>query len=751
MNDNKPIKREKNNTTGTGSVKKRGDGLGTGPVGKTDGRKNTDDGKKGDSNPERVRSAEDGKKAPKSKLSVIIGAIVLLLGGGGAGLAGLVGGGGGQGNGPQNATSMTAVDTTVAEGSRAKRTEILGDGKDVVTIMVYMCGTDLESEAGMATSDINEMLAADISDNINLIIYTGGCKQWKTAGISNTVNQIYRIHDGKLECLEADMGNSAMTKADNLTEFINYCATNYPANRNELIFWDHGGGSLSGYGYDETHVAVGSMNLERIDRALNEAGVTFDFIGFDACLMATLENGLMLSKYADYLIASEETEPGVGWYYTNWLTELSGNTSMATTEIGKNIIDDFVDVCAEKCRGQQTTLSIVDLAELEYTVPDKLSAFASSTSELIKNSDYKTVSDARYNTREFAQSSRIDQVDIVNLADNMGTPEAAELSAAVKGAVKYNRTSSNMTNAYGISVYFPYKQAGKVKDAVKINDSIGVNSEYTKCIQDFASLEANGQIVAMENTQSYSAGSLLGALIEGAKNSGLGDIVSGGRAMNAEDAAAYVEANSFDADLLVWNKDGDKSYIDIPQEQWELIHSVAVNVYIDDGEGYIDLGYDNTFEIEDNRLIDAYDGTWLSIDGQVVAYYFLDAEADGDNYMITGYVPVMLNDKRAELLLTFDNDNPDGYVSGVRFVYTDGSTDTVAKSMDGLHEGDKLDFICDYYSYDGTYADSYYLGDTITVGSEVTIANIDISAEKANVTYRLSDIYNQVYWTPVVE
>ncbi|MCR5235609.1 MAG: hypothetical protein K6E34_00220 [Lachnospiraceae bacterium] len=36
----------------------------------------------------------------------------------------------------------------------------------------------------------------------------------------------------------------------------------------------------------------------------------FDFIGFDACLMATVETAYMLSPYADYMIASEEFEPG---------------------------------------------------------------------------------------------------------------------------------------------------------------------------------------------------------------------------------------------------------------------------------------------------------------------------------------------------------------------------------------------------------------------------------------------------------
>ena len=129
-----------------------------------------------------------------------------------------------------------------------------------------------------------------------------------------------------------------MTKPDTLTGFIQWCNQNYPANRRELIFWDHGGGSISGYGYDEKNPGSGSMTLSGINQALKNAGVTFDFIGFDACLMATVETALMLDDYADYMIASEETEPGVGWYYTNWLTELSADPSMSTLEIGKREI-----------------------------------------------------------------------------------------------------------------------------------------------------------------------------------------------------------------------------------------------------------------------------------------------------------------------------------------------------------------------------------------------------------------------------
>ena len=98
----------------------------------------------------------------------------------------------------------------------------------------------------------------------------------------------------------------------------------------------------------------------------------------------------------------------MGWYYTDWLTALASNTSMPTIEVGQRIVDTFVDTCAQKCRGQLTTLSVIDLAELEATLPAPLSAFSRAASQLIQNQEYQTVSRARSGTREFAQSSKID-------------------------------------------------------------------------------------------------------------------------------------------------------------------------------------------------------------------------------------------------------------------------------------------------------------------------------------------------------
>ena len=772
MDNNRPRGRERNVTGPGKTVQKRGEGLGGGPVGEA-GRGSS-------------RQTSSGTRSTGTRrvggMQLIVLLLVALLGGGG-GLTALLGGqpsnpvpsgqqqvqpggnsgwtsmlsglgGGSMSSGWKYEANTGRLDSSVAAGSREKYTKLLGGGKDTVTIMVYMCGTDLESRSGMGTSDLQEMLNASFGRNINLLIYTGGCKAWKNSAVSSSDNQIWQVRDGKLVCLQKDLGSVSMTDPGTLAGYIQWCAKNYPASRYELILWDHGGGSVSGYGYDEKFTSSGSISLAGLDSALSAAGVKFDFIGFDACLMATVETALTMSQYADYLIASEETEPGVGWYYTDWLTDFGKDTSKPTIQVGRNIVDSFVDTCAQKCPGQLTTLSVIDLAELEHTLPDALTEFSNATTKLIREQEYQTVSNARSGTREFAQSSKIDQIDLVHLAQNLGTREGKALTDVLLSAVKYNRTSSNMTNAYGLSVYFPYRKTNTVDRAVSTFEQIGMVRSFTRCIRQFSDVVASGQ--AVSGSSNSPLPSLLGML---GGNSGvttqdisalLGGLL-GGRSLDMEDAEQYITEHRFAEENLSWSTGSDGiPVLRLSEEQWGLVQTLELNLFYDDGEGYIDLGLDAVYEFDDDgALLGDSGSSWLAIEGQPVAYYHTVTVDDGTNYTITGRVPVLHNGSRAELILVFDNDHPHGFVAGVQAVYLEGETDTIAKNMTGLQNGDTLEFLCDYYSYSGEYQDSYLLGEPLTVTQELTISDVPLEGA-TRATYRFTDLYHQHYWTPVV-
>lgn len=665
------------------------------------------------------------------------------------------------------ASSTGSANTAVALGAKPKRTIIKGNGKDVFTIMIFMCGTDLESQYGMATADLNEILSAKISDKVNIIVETGGTTQWKNSTVSSATNQRYQCTSGGLKLLQDDLGKKSMTDPNTLSDFIQYSKKNFPANRYALIFWDHGGGSINGYGYDQNFPGT-SMTLDKIDTALKNGGCEFDFVGFDACLMATLENAMMLGDYADYLIASEETEPGIGWYYTDWVTQLSKNTSLSTVDIGKAIIDSFVETCGAKCPRDKATLSITDLAELSGTLPPAFTAFASSTGSLIDSGEYQAVADARGTAREFGQQAQIDQIDLIHFAQKLKTNDAAAMIGVLDQCIKYNRASGTISNANGMAIYFPYGKLTGLNFMLSTYDKIGMDLKYRDCITRFANLEAGGQIVtsgdsnplnALLGTSGGSTGTdlvsgLLSSFIGGGDFSSLlGKSVQGtgwvdpDRLMRSVD---YYEQHYLDnSHIVLTEKDGGQ-VLSLSEEEWGLVQDICLNVFIDDGDGYIDLGLDNVFELDDDGNLKVnYDGTWLAIDGHAVSYYFISQDVQGDEYTITGRVPARLNGQLVDIIIVFTNEHPEGVIAGARIVYS-GETDTVAKGLAEIQEGDEIDFLCDYYTYDGEYSSSYLLGEQMIADEELTVSNMGLGDVDCMVTYQLTDIYQNTYWTPAV-
>ena len=89
----------------------------------------------------------------------------------------------------------------------------------------------------------------------------------------------------------------------------------------------------------------------------------------------------------------------------------------------------------------------------------------------------------------------------------------------------------------------------------------------------------------------------------------------------------------------------------------------------------------------------------------------------------------------------------------LRLVDHTGEQGQPVGALDKEQEGpiqDKIDFICDFYSYDGKYQDSYMMGEQMTVDGSLTISDVTLPDGKVRLTYRLTDIYNQAYWTETI-
>ena len=209
-----------------------------------------------------------------------------------------------------------------------------------------------------------------------------------------------------------------------------------------------------------------------------------------------------------------------------------------------------------------------------------------------------------------------------------------------------------------------------------------------------------------------------------------------------------MEQNSFNGGALVW----ENGMISLPESQWALVQSLHNNLFYDDGMGYIDMGMDTVFEFDDyGNLLAPGELTWIAVNDQPVAYYHESTFDDGESYSILGRIPVLYNGDRAELVVEFTDADPYGSVIGVRRVYKDGETETVAKTMDAVQDGDVIDFVCDYYSYEGEYLDSYMLGDQLVVDGELRISDVYVDEEFSRMTYLFTDIYNQQYWSEPVK
>ena len=192
---------------------------------------------------------------------------------------------------------------------------------------------------------------------------------------------------------------------------------------------------------------------------------------------------------------------------------------------------------------------------------------------------------------------------------------------------------------------------------------------------------------------------------------------------DVSDTAEYLSTHYFDTSNLIWEKSNGIYTMKLPESQWEMVHKLDLNMFYDDGSGYIDLGLDNVYSFDENGdLVADTEKNWLSINGNVVAYYHTDTIKSGNDVIITGYVPAFLNGERVNLIIQFTNDD-NGVITGASTDYINGETDAVAKNLTEIKNGDTLEFICDYYTYDMEYQDSYLIGDKVTVTDNMTISN----------------------------
>ena len=227
------------------------------------------------------------------------------------------------------------------------------------TIFLYLCGSNLESKYGLATQNIDEILAADIPESTTVVIQTGGSlRWWSSEWIEDDRLQRYVVRDHHLE-LVMEMDNASMGSADTFCDFLGWGCENYFADRNILVMWDHGGSSADGICYDE-NFGYDCLDRSELMEAFDQAGLPgrLDLICLDTCYMGELVNAFLFSDYARYMTASQTIVPGPGMDYR---TLAEGAGSFDLEEFGKVLCDTFMVKCAQTGREEEAQLAFYDL------------------------------------------------------------------------------------------------------------------------------------------------------------------------------------------------------------------------------------------------------------------------------------------------------------------------------------------------------------------------------------------------------
>ena len=342
------------------------------------------------------------------------------------------------------------------------------------TFMVYAVGSDLESTNLLGSINMLEMIyASKGNSNATIIMQTGAAKHiMENPAVGEnqeipvpvkdwSIIQLHKIYNGNLTTLEDNLGTSCIMGEEipnctpmnkgNITEFIKKAADYAPADRYVLILWNHGGGSIAGYG-DQANLST----VIDIKNAVAESGIHFDIIGFDACLMSTLETAYALKDYADYFVGSEEVESGFGWNYEDFLQELSANSSISSKDLAVMITEKYQKkYTTEPMQDELYTLAAIDLKQIE----NLKNAFESYTGAMLKNIDgipaWTKFNAARQMAEYYGDYAAIQilHVDIQDMAA-LSPIDGVSIDEAIKNAVISNKT--DRPNSYGISAFIPY-------------------------------------------------------------------------------------------------------------------------------------------------------------------------------------------------------------------------------------------------------------------------------------------------------
>ena len=385
---------------------------------------------------------------------------------------------GSQGSESSGSSSQGGNSSSSSQGGGQTTSQTGAD--DDWTIMLYICGSNLESDyassnQGLATMDIKEILSVNNKpDSVNIIFETGGCTNWSSKyGIS--ANYLERWHANGTSLVKDDrLQLASMGEASTFESFLEWGMTSYPAKKYGVFLWNHGG-AMDGCCFDDLYDGDSLTDYEvesAVANARSNVGVgKLEFIAYDACLMAVQDVAEMNSHHFNYMLCSQETEAGYGYDYDAWLPTLYKNPSSVGTDtllqkIGQTFLDE------EKSLGlYDQTQSVLNLNKMNdykiafdnfstkltsiITSSSKWSSFASVINQATKYGRYDDTAAQSYNNGYLYDIFDIGEC-ITNLKSSYSTltSELNALEEAFNNLVVWESHGSQ-TSGSGLCLFCP--------------------------------------------------------------------------------------------------------------------------------------------------------------------------------------------------------------------------------------------------------------------------------------------------------
>ena len=527
------------------------------------------------------------------------------------------------------------------------------ESKAKTTLMVYMVASNLVESAEY---DIEHMLAAHSGKDVNVVLEIGGgTKPGSLSGVDMTQHARYQLKPNAA----AEKGWSlvrmpaaqqppqvAMNQPDTLRDFIKWSAQAFPADQYVLALWDHGGGPIVGFGNDNALGGGKAMVVNDIVSAIKSAGVSFELVGFDSCLMATLEVASMLSPYANYLVASEEVT--TGWEWTSLVSHLVDHPQTSGADLGTVIVQSYKTSERTNGRGELafTAYSVTDLKRVGAVVA-VLDKAANVLQDAIRTQGldaWWTIASARRQTEDFQTnvlSSGMDLVDVKSWFHELGNAKmlsaelVAEFDKVYAAALVY--TDVGESDASGLMMFFP-RYSTLNADLQGTYADLGFSTAYRGLISSYVAFARGAEMPRVVIGETQKASNLLTA-----------DVTTTFGALKSGKA---LPGQNYDRGYAVLIKDGKAQAL-------QQIDGTA-----------------NQLRMEDPNL-------WPMVDGQVVSLLPLDGKDEDDTFVIPVY---SVDDEDAGLLYAFKDD--DG-VLRIRFYAGAQQVSGAVSEMLEVDEGDE--------------------------------------------------------------